>query len=315
MSTRFDDANRAADAEIRATVVQINVLAQQLADINRQIAATGGQDVEGLKDQQSETIKSLGNLINVGVIDRPNGTTDVSVGNGRALVIGDNVYALQITPAASTGFAQVLTNGGSVTTDITAEISGGRIGGLIRVRDTLVPAYQSQLDQLAYKISNDVNAVVVTGYDINGAAGVNFFTPPAAVQGAARAMSVNSAVAADTDLVVAAATTAPGDNTIARAVGQLQDTALTGGTATPLQAWGNLVYSVATDASSAEQAQKAHEQVSVQLENLRDQIAGVSLDEEAAFMLRFQRAYEANARFFQTIDQTLDLLMQIANRL
>ena len=39
---------------------------------------------------------------------------------------------------------------------------------------------------------------------------------------------------------------------------------------------------------------------------LRDQVSGVSLDEEAAQMLRFQRAYEANARFFRVIDQTLD---------
>jgi flagellar hook-associated protein 1 len=43
-----------------------------------------------------------------------------------------------------------------------------------------------------------------------------------------------------------------------------------------------------------------------QVENLQDAVSGVSLDEEAADMLRFQRAYEANARFFRPVDETLD---------
>ena len=41
------------------------------------------------------------------------------------------------------------------------------------------------------------------------------------------------------------------------------------------------------------------------------QISGVSIDEEAAMLLRFQRSYEANAKFFQVADQTLDLLMSL----
>ena len=38
-------------------------------------------------------------------------------------------------------------------------------------------------------------------------------------------------------------------------------------------------------------------------------MSGVSLDEEAASMMRFQRAYEANARFFSTVNETLEILM------
>jgi flagellar hook-associated protein 1 FlgK len=46
-----------------------------------------------------------------------------------------------------------------------------------------------------------------------------------------------------------------------------------------------------------------------QLQQMRDQASGVSLDEEAATMLKFQRAYEASARFFTTVNATLDALM------
>lgn len=42
---------------------------------------------------------------------------------------------------------------------------------------------------------------------------------------------------------------------------------------------------------------------------MRDSVSGVSLDEEAASLLQFQRAYQANARFFTAVDQTLQTLM------
>ena len=86
---------------------------------------------------------------------------------------------------------------------------------------------------------------------------------------------------------------------------------MTGTTARPVDGWGNLVYSVATDSAAAQQSQKAHEQVADQLTNLREQISGVSIDEEAAMMMRFQRAYEANARFFRAVDDTLDQLLNL----
>jgi len=42
---------------------------------------------------------------------------------------------------------------------------------------------------------------------------------------------------------------------------------------------------------------------------LRDEVSGVSLDEEAMHLLKFQRAYEANARFFRVIDESIQTLL------
>jgi flagellar hook-associated protein 1 FlgK len=313
MSARFDEAQRTADADVRATVTQINTLAAQLADINRQISETESANTQGLVDQQTAVVQEIGKLVDVGYIAHADGTVDLSVGNGRALVIGQYGYPLQLAASPFTGFATITATGGSPT-DVTDEISGGRVGGLIQVRDTLLPSYRSQLDQLAYSMANDVNALTTTGYDLNGNAGLAFFTPPAAVSGAARLLIVNPAVAANNALIVASATTTSGNNDIARAVQALQDNPMTGSTARPVDGWGSLVYSVATDAAGAQQSQKAHEQVTVQLQNLRDQISGVSLDEEAAMLMKFQRAYEANARFFQIASATLDTLLSLAGR-
>ena len=67
----------------------------------------------------------------------------------------------------------------------------------------------------------------------------------------------------------------------------------------------------ADDVSRAENEQKSRGEILHQIEQLRDSVSGVSIDEEAALMLRFQRAYEANARFFAVIDETITTLLSL----
>ena len=308
MASRFESQRRSADAEIRAQVTQLNALAAQLSGINRQIAQTEPSNAQGLYDQQAQVIKAMSSFVDLNVISRNDGVVDVSIGNGRALVLGERAYPIQVSSNAS-GYGTLLSDGAAVTTDVTGEITGGRIGGLLHVRDALIPSYTARLDQLAYTVANDVNAVTTAGYDLNGDPGVNFFAPPAAVAGAARLLAVNAAVVTDNSLVVTSSTTAVGNNDLALAIGRLQDTPMTGSTARPIEGWSDLVYAVATDAAGAKQNRDAHEEITQQLRNLWDQISGVSIDEEAASLMRFQKAYEANARFFQVVDDTLSLLM------
>lgn len=312
VASRFQTAQSEADLGIRAAVSQVNALAAQLANINKQIAGTDASNVQGLVDQQSVVVSEIGKLVDVHVISRDNGAIDVTVGNGRGLVIADQAFDLSFTTSSISGYAQIISDGAAVPTDVTGEITGGSIGGLIKVRDTLVPTYMNQLDTLAYKIATDVNTQTTSGYDLQGNPGVAFFTPPAGAAGYAQSIAVNPAVAADNRLVVASATNAPGNNDVARNIGNLQTTPMSGTNSTPIQGWGTLVYSVANDSRTAQESHDAHEQVAQQLRNIRDSISGVSLDEEAASLLRFQRAYEANARFFNVANDLLDVLMSLA---
>ncbi len=51
-----------------------------------------------------------------------------------------------------------------------------------------------------------------------------------------------------------------------------------------------------------------------QVQALRDSVSGVSLDEEAANMIRFQRAYEANAKYFITVNTAIDTLFSLVGQ-
>ena len=65
---------------------------------------------------------------------------------------------------------------------------------------------------------------------------------------------------------------------------------------------------------TARSEQSVRDEIVTQAETLRDQVSGVSLDEEAMQLMKYQRAYEANARFFRVIDQTLDILFDTLGR-
>ena len=68
---------------------------------------------------------------------------------------------------------------------------------------------------------------------------------------------------------------------------------------------------VGSDTERAQGRRDGAKQVVDQIARLRDQVSGVSLDEEAAAMMKYQRAYEANARFFTAVNDTLTTLMNI----
>jgi flagellar hook-associated protein 1 FlgK len=310
LSTRLLDARRAADASIVATADEVNALARRVADLNEAIAA-GGPDVESLRDARNEAVGRLREIADVGVTRSTDGSIALSIGSGRTLVVGSFSYVVETQGTPPIGLTSLSIGG----FDITNEIEGGRIGGLVQLRDAVVPAYAANLDQMAFDLVSAVNGVHQTGFDASGAAGGVYFTSLASATGAAAAMEVDAAIAADSNLLAASATGALGDNAVARSLAGLRDDKLAnGGSATAIEAWGLLAYRIGSDLAAARSANSAGEQVLQQLEQLRAQVSGVSMDEEAANLVRFQRAYEANARYFTTINDLLDTLMGMVQR-
>ena len=306
VSARLDDAARAADGQVRDSVTEINTLASKIAVLNSAIGRTAGADAETLKDQLGVALKSLAGLTTTAVLTRADGSIDVTIAGGRPIVLGDTAYALGVTSVGPGGLASVTIGG----TDVTSQLNDGKLGGLLYARDTLIPGYKTQLDQLAFSVTQQVNTAHQAGYNLNGTTGTNFFTPQGAAPGAAAAFGVDPAVAADGSLIAASATVAIGGNQTAQAIAALRDARLAGsGTSTFTQAWSHLVYEVGSDAQTALAAQKSRQAIVSTLTRLRDSVSGVSLDEEAGTMLKFQRAYEANAKYFTVVSGMLDTLM------
>jgi flagellar hook-associated protein 1 FlgK len=304
MARRLGDSQRSADTAIRSGVAQLNNLAQQVAKLNESIGGANGANVESVKDQQAVLLNQMAQLTSITVLRQPDGTADVTLARGEPLVVGANPYALNVTSAGGTGLA-VIKSGG---VDITSELTSGKIGGLLQVRDTLVPDYLDRLDQIAYAVVNQVNTAHAAGYDANGNTGNDFFTPLGTASGAAAAMALDPGL--DSTKVAASQTGTAGDNQVAKTIADLRDArVMNGNSATFGDSWSQLVYQVGNDAKTAQLSQKNRSDVLSAIQTLKDSISGVSLDEEAGEMLKFQRAYQANAQFFGVVSSTLDMLM------
>jgi flagellar hook-associated protein 1 FlgK len=311
-ASRLTDGLHAADMRARQTVSEINALASQIAALNRAYGSTGpAQQSLHLQDQQAALVRRLSELVDVDVLERAQGGLDITFGQGRALVIGEEAYAIAATSTPPSGLAQMLAGGRNVT----AEIVGGRLGGVLAARDGAIPDYMNRLDEIAFEVVSQVNTLHAAGFDQLGVAGGDFFafsTPPTGVTGAARAMRVDTAVAGDARLIAAASVALAGDNGNARAIANLRDAqVLSSNTATLIEGWSQLVYRVGRDVRLARDERDSRGEIVRQVEALRDAVSGVSLDEEAASLMKFQRAYEANAKYFTVIDETLATLLSL----
>ena len=77
----------------------------------------------------------------------------------------------------------------------------------------------------------------------------------------------------------------------------------TGGSIT--DQYRSLIFTVGSDLSNSRSDVNEHESMVSQLENRRQVSSGVSVDEETASILQFQRSYQASARMIQMVDELL----------
>jgi flagellar hook-associated protein 1 FlgK len=312
---RLESARQHADGRIRSSVDEINSLAARVAEINAAMPSARLDGTEQtLEDQQAQLVRRLAELANVHVIDRQDGGVDLTLGNGRPLVVAANAYKLDISPAPATGYATISSQG----VPLNGEISDGQLGGLLHARDTMIPGYQASLDTLAFQTASQVNSLHGAGFDLSGNTGIDFFSysvAPTGTTGAARALRVDPGIVSDNNTIAAAGIAQAGDNGAARQIAALRDQrVLNGNTATLHDAWGDFVYQIGTDSRAAADGADTHTQILQQMDAMRDQVSGVSLDEEALNLLKFQRAYEANARFFMAVDDMLVTLLNSVGR-
>ena len=169
------------------------------------------------------------------------------------------------------------------------------------MRYTYVPKYVSALDQLAYEIQGHVNTIHSAGYDLDGNTNINFFAPLASATGASRLIALDPAVAGDSRKIAGTAALQLGN--------LLHDPVFTGGSLS--DQYGTLIYTVGSDVASAQSSMNEHDQLLAQLQNRRQAISGVSIDEESIQIMQFQRSYEASARMLKAVDELLQVTLGI----
>jgi flagellar hook-associated protein 1 FlgK len=334
---QLDAQRTSANDAIASTVTQVNSLTSQIAALNQRIesAVPPGSDSDAV-DQRKQLVDQLSGLIGIQVYEGSRGEYQITLDSGKAVLVGGTTsYNLQVTPdPAYQNDYRVDVNMAGTAVDVTKGINNGQLGARLDLRDNILPGYQSQLDELAAGLASQVNLLHRTGYDRSGTVtGLDFFQggvanaanglPPTIsaasnYRGMVYALSVNSAISGNPSLVATgAAANTPGDNTVVRALANLQnagnvvDTDGDGvGDAGPYsQVVSTLVAKVGSQSQGFKVSSDSQQNLVTALQNQRDRVSGVDLDEEATNMINFQRGYQALARFISVINQLTDQLV------
>ncbi|MET0407027.1 MAG: flagellar hook-associated protein FlgK [Hyphomicrobium sp.] len=342
------DVRNQADADIATSVANINDLLSQFQDLNKQIVTgTGsGVDITDALDARDTVLKQLSTEIGIRTVPRDNGDMAIYTDSGVTL-FDKTARKVTFQPSAnlsaSSVGAPIYADGVPVAgTPHVMSISSGKLAGLVEIRDTIAPTYQSQLDETARGL---IEAFAETDQSatptLPAAAGLfTYGGGPAipatgtAVPGLAGSIKINPSVdptqGGNTNLIRDGGISNPGNpayaynpsgsasytDRIQQLISNIGATrAFDPGT--QIQQSGSITdyakssvsWLEALRQSSANEAE-SRQTIADRASSSLSQTTGVNLDEEMTNLLSLERTYQASSRLISTVDNMITTLLQ-----
>jgi flagellar hook-associated protein 1 FlgK len=335
LTASFQNTAAALEAErtetsqgLSAVVGHINQLAARVRSYNAERLRSGPD--AGRDANLQAALEELAELAEITAAPQADGTVTVLLGGETPLVVGTSSYALRLADAAGAGLSEfpggippaaILDSAGR---DVTEQAASGQTGALLAIRNRILPSLigdrdqVGDLNQLATGLAGRVNQLLTSGWVSDGdppQIGEALFAYDSTnAVNAARTLTVRPEVTADSLAAIE-----PGPPYIANGIAM--KLAGLGRADAPentidgqdfITFYGGIATRVGTRLNEAENNRTAAAQAAAQARSLREQISGVSLDEEAIYLLQFQRAYQAAARMIVVLDDltktTLEML-------
>lgn len=321
------------DARITGYLTEINSLTKDLTELNLKIKATGisGNTPPDLLDQRDEVLKKLAGYANLSIHPDNSGMMNIDMYGIGPLVTGAVRETLTAgrtpeetklernianidddrTVRKTDGLLDIMSTGSGVP--ITHLIKGGKLGAIVELRDKVMTDALARMDEFAFTLAQSVNEIHRQGFDRYGNQGVEFFRLPMSKERAAEFIDLSDAVRSDVNFIATAAQPdSPGDNRIAMSIANLQNLKILGNGNVSFDDWYNSIVSdVGVIGSKNRSSLNQQKNIQTQLSKMRDQIAGVSIDEETANLLQFQHTFDASAKVIQVADEMLKTILEL----
>jgi flagellar hook-associated protein 1 FlgK len=327
--TELNSLNDSINNILVSKLDTVNFQMREIADLNERIASIEiqGQSANSARDQRDILAKSLATTLGAQSYEDPRGMLTVQLPGGLPLVEGN--MAMSISGVSVGSSLTLELRAGGVTRELGPNNMGGEFEGLLEVRDNFIPELNADLDKLAYELSVQVNLQHQAGGGLDSSTGNIFFnippnyigSPPAPTateyEGAARHMGValtdpmKLAAAAAPDPGPPAGTVAPGDNRNALILSNIADNYLIDGNDNFNSLYAKIVAKVGIESRQNQLSYKGSQDALNQLENFRDGLVGVSLEEEMISLIKFQRGFESSAKFLSTVDEMMGTIIGI----
>lgn len=306
----------AANEEIVDFVREANGHISTVVDLNEKIMQTmaGQGSLNDLLDKRTEAINRLAELINFSVMESADGSVSLFLADGTPLVLGMESWRLELTvDENNTAFFNVSVEGSN---NPRAPLSGGRIAALLEARDRIIggpEGYLQRLDDFVRVFAGEINRIHADGYDSYQGTGRDFFVrseDPAIAYSWLTTMAVNPDIVADVGRI-AASSSVSGDGINALRMGALKDAVVTLGDreTTFNNHYATFIAGVGRDVADSGRLFSHHQSLMSQMINKREEVSGVSIDEEMINLVRFQMGYQASARLISAADELIQTLL------
>lgn len=319
MNHQIDMVEKDLNKQVETGISEVNGLAKEIAQLNEKImnVEVTGAAANDERDRRDLLVKKLAEKVDLSYAeDEKTGMLNITAGRTGILVAGtswNNLKTWNDEKGSTRVVFEMGPNGGQAV-DITEQFKKGALGGAIEMREETIVGLRQGLSDLAKGISTEVNRAHMEGFDRYSQSGLNFFeTQPDADVFSIENFKLNRAIMDDVGRIAAASKPgAVGDNTTANVIHSLQFKHLMGdGKFTFDDYYNSKVGEIGIMAQRANSGIEGQKGIVDQLRNMRESISGVSLDEEAAKMIEYQKTFEASARVIKMADEMFDTVLSL----
>lgn len=329
IQSNLDDVRASINNKVTMSVDEINGLSATISKLNKEISI---EEVQGgmandLRDQRDRSLRTLTEFFTLNTYVDAKGQYNVSIEGVGSLVTGGLYQELAVADTVKQGATSE--DKGSVEiffkdrpgVNISDSLKGGSLGAQLKTRNEEITGLEKQVDELAHGLVHATNAIHRRGFanhpvplDAQGnpmpyaagkqVTGINFFKEPLDMKRAAEYIDISDAIKEDSNnIATALEANSPGDNRVALAIAKLQHEKVLGaGTTTFEEQYLKSVGDIGLQAGKSKINEEQSGGILAQAKSIKERLAGVSLDEEAANMVRYQNAYEASAKVIKASD-------------
>lgn len=316
MSQQLINLQYNINKEILSKTEEVNGILREIARLNKSIKMAesfDGVSANDYRDTLNEKLDRLSELLPIKYYENNYGEVIVSI-NGRDLVDGDHFNSIKIDPDGN--------GNGELCWAVTGEkidLRGkGELAGYIEARDEIVVEYKNRLDILVKTLADNINQIHRTGYGLDGSQGNDFFIYDES--NPSGTLRINPDLS-DFNKIAASSTGLKGDGQIVKEIMDLREKLMFNdyefgnyeyppsnneGTLKIDEFYRDLVLNLSIKREEARNIAENQDLLIAQMDERKQEISGVSLDEEMANMLTYQHSYIANSRVINALDQMID---------
>jgi flagellar hook-associated protein 1 FlgK len=334
LNEKLENLKHNLDVRLESNITEINSQTKELAGLNDKISQylSLGQEPNELLDRRDMIVRDLSQKLGFSLSTNERGHVNVMAAGFGVLVNGGEANELVTlrSPEAGTksaGLMDVYVKDGFGLHKVTQTLKEGELAGLIQVRDQVITDAQEKLDHQAFAFSQNVNELHKQGSGLDGLSERGLFIDSEEIKGTAGRMDLSEHVKKSFEAVATGLFDddrgGPGDNRVALGIADLQNKALipTDGIlregAEPRFTFNEglnaMMGSIGSQTAREDLMMKHQEGIVSQLNNYRESISGVSLEEEAISMMQYQAAFNASAKALKTGDELLQAVLSLKN--